>query len=98
MQADDNIDAVAKETLGKAIQSARLEEVGKEFAYGNKAGRGLLGDVHEMKELQFVEHQAQTDRLQAQIDYYRAQIDYRQANIDRLQAQMDRLQAQMGRH
>jgi len=49
MQADDDIDAVAKETLGKAIQSARLGEAGKEFAYGNKAGRGLLGDVHEMK-------------------------------------------------
>ena len=81
MQADDDIDAVAKETLGKSIQSARLGEAGKEFAYGNKTGRGLLGDVHEMKEvmkrmqtqlqdqtLQFIDHQAQINRLQHRVD------------------------------
>ena len=49
MQADNNINAITKETLGKAIQSARLGEAGKEFAYRNKAGRGLLGDVHKIK-------------------------------------------------
>ncbi|OCK89834.1 uncharacterized protein K441DRAFT_270706 [Cenococcum geophilum 1.58] len=72
MQADDDIDAIAKERLGKAVQSARLGDTGKELAYGNKAGRGVLGDIHEMKEmmkrmqsqlqnqsLKFVEHQAQ---------------------------------------
>ena len=94
MQADDNIDVTAKETLGKAVQSARHGEAGKEFAYRNKAGRGLLGDVHEMKEmmkrmqsqlqnqsLQFVEHQAQLDRIQAQLNRIQAQIDRLQHRV-----------------
>jgi hypothetical protein len=79
MQADDDIDVVAKERLGEA---------GKELAYGNEAGQGLLGDVHDMKEmmkrmqsqlqnqsLQFVDYQAQINRHQAQIDRHQAQID-----------------------
>jgi hypothetical protein len=81
MQADDDIDVVAKERLRKAVQSARLGEAGKELAYGNEAGRGLLRDVHEMKEmmkrmqLQLVEHQAQFDRHQAQINRLQHRVD-----------------------
>lgn len=81
MQADDDIEVVAKERLRKAVQSARLGEAGKEIAYGNEAGRGLLGHVHEMKEtmktmqLQFVEHQAQIDRHQAQINRLQHRVD-----------------------
>jgi len=77
MQVDDDIDAVAQERLGKAIQSATLGEAGEGFTYGNKAGRDLLEDMDEMKKvvkkmqnqmLQFVDHQAQIDSLKHRVD------------------------------
>ena len=96
MRADDDLNVVAKERLGKAVQSAELGSAGKENAYGNEEGRGLLGHVHEMKDmmkrmqsqlqnhtLQFVDYQAQIDRHQAQIDRQQAQIDILTTDAER---------------
>ncbi|OCK89838.1 uncharacterized protein K441DRAFT_680863 [Cenococcum geophilum 1.58] len=88
MEADDDIDAVAQERLGKAVQSARLGDAGKELAYGNEAGRGLLGDVHEMKEMmKRMQSQLQTQSLQ--FVEHQAQFDHHLALINRLQHRVD---------
>ena len=74
---DDDIHAVAKETMGEEMESADLGEARELSTYGNKEGLDLLRDVHEMKEmmkrfqnemLQLVDHKAQIDRLQYRVD------------------------------
>ena len=73
LQSNEDVDAVAKETLRRAIGSAGPGAAGKSMIYGNQAGRGILEVVKRLEGL-VVNSQTEIAGLRAQIGNLQTQI------------------------
>lgn len=91
LQSKEDIETVAKEIMGRAMESAECGTVGERTTYGNQAGRDLLENMKEtMKRLerledQMVEKDTQIANHQAQIANHQARIAESRAQITSLQ-------------
>lgn len=75
VQSDEDVDAVAKETLRKAVESAEPGAAGERMTYGNQAGLRLLEDKHEiMERMKRLEDQVANNK--DQIADHQGQIAY----------------------